>query len=197
MTAWIFSFVVPFLLATVVLQELLNYLERKRQRRVPGLVIPLIAAGLVGVPLEGLPVARWLIGFNANFSIPLTALLLSRAIRNACGISLLDERALLASFLFSMAAAAALYPLALGLTRWDPYSAGWGFSWLFVLAFLTTLLLLFLKNRFAMVLMAAILAYDLQMLESTNLWDYLVDPFMAPVSLVGLGWKWGARRQVP
>lgn len=187
MTGWIFPFVFPFLLATVVLQELAGYGARHGKTRIPAMVIPLIAVGLVALPLGGLPLARWLFGFNANYSIPLTALLLSRAVRNAFGISLLDDRGVLACQIFSGTAGLALYPVALGLTPWDPYSAGWGFSWLFVLTLLLTMVLAVLKNRFAVVLTAAILAYDLRLLESTNLWDYLVDPFLTVVSWAGTG----------
>ena len=68
----------------------------------------------------------------------------------------------------------------------NPYLAGWGFSWLFVVMCGVTILLLIMKNRFAVVLMAAILADNLHLLESTNLWDYLVDPFMVLGSCIAL-----------
>jgi hypothetical protein len=49
-----------------------------------------------------------------------------------------------------------------------------------------TVILLFTKNRFGIVLVTCILGYDLQLLESPNLWDYLVDPFFALISGVVL-----------
>jgi hypothetical protein len=200
MMTWAFSFLFPFLLATALLQTVAALSGRNLSGWGPALVVGLIGAGIVLFPVGGLPLARWLISFNANFSIPLTAMLLARVIQTFSGIRLLDGKALLTGRIFSLAAGAALYPMALGLGRWDPYAAGWEFSWLFVLLFFFTVALLIMKNRFAVVLMAVILAYQLQLLESTNLWDYLVDPFLVFVSCIGLGGRLrrkarGARRK--
>ncbi|MCF8145061.1 MAG: hypothetical protein K9N21_14180 [Deltaproteobacteria bacterium] len=184
---WAFSFLFPFLLVTALLQGVTALSGRTLQGRGPALVLGLIGAGIVLFPVGGLPLARWLIGFNANFSIPLTAILFSRVVRATFGIRVLDDKALLTCWIFAITAGAALYPMALGLGRWDPYAAGWEFSWLFILLFFLTVVLLIMKNRFAMVLMAVILAYHLRLLESTNLWDYLVDPFLVVVSCIGLG----------
>jgi len=186
---YIFSFICPFLLVMVLLQEVVRWSGRHPRGWISAIVIGCIAAGVVAAPVEGLPLGRWLISFNANFSIPLTATLLVRAVRIFFGIRLLDDRAVVTGWTFSLIAGAGLYPMALGLTRWDPYSAGWGFSWLFVLMFILTAVLLALKNRFAWVLMAAVVAYDLRVLESTNLWDYMIDPLWVMASGVGLGWK--------
>jgi hypothetical protein len=200
MMTWAFSFFFTFLLVLVLLQEIGALSGRNLRGLGPALAVALAGAGIVLLPVAGLPVGRWMISFNANFSVPLTALLFSRVVRNFFGIRLLDDRSLMACWIFSIAAGATLYPMALGLGRWDPYAAGWGFSWLFVLAFCVTSLLLVMKNPFAAVLVAAILAYNLRLLESTNLWDYLVDPLLVIVSCVGLGcWvrrkAQGARRK--
>jgi len=187
--ALIFSFIFPFLLMTALLQGACVLVGRPMRGWIPALVLSLIAAGIVLIPVEGYPIGRWLISFNANFSIPLTALLLSAVLKAFFGMQLLDGQARAACWIFSIMAGAGLYPMALGLGRMDPYTAGWGFSWLFVLVFSATLVLLALKNRFAVVLIVAILAYDLQLLESSNLWDYLIDPILVLVSCIGMaGW---------
>lgn len=187
MTTWAFSFVFPFLLATTLLQRVARWSGRALRGRGPALVLCLIAAAVVLIPVGEWSLGRWLTSFNANFSIPLTAILLSRAVESFFGITLLNDRARLTCWIFSLTAGAVLYPMALGLGRWDPYAAGWGFSWLFVLLFSLTVVLLVMKNHFAVVLMAVILAYNLRLLESTNLWDYLVDPFLVVVSGIALG----------
>jgi len=186
-TTYLFSFVFPFLLATALLQSVAALSGRNLQGWGPALPFGLIGAGIVLFPVDGLPLARWLISLNANFSIPLTAILFSRVVRTAFGIRLLDDKALLTCWIFAITAGAALYPMALGLTRLDPYAAGWGFSWLFVVMFSLTVVLLAIKNRFAVILMASILAFNLHLLESTNLWDYSVDPLLVVVSCIGLG----------
>ena len=182
-----FSFIFPFLLVMVLLQGGANLVGIDVSGRRPAMIIVLISAVIVVIPVGGLPSARWMISFNANFSISLTAILLYKAFENAFGVKLLDKNALLTCLVFSLTAGVILYPMALGLGGFDPYQAGWGFSWLFVVVCGITILLLIMKNRFAMILMAAILAYNLCLLESTNFWDYLVDPFLVIVSGIALG----------
>lgn len=183
----VFSFVFPFLLIMTLLQGGAGLLGRDLRGWRLTLILGLVSAFIAVTPVGGLPLARWMISFNANFSISLTAILFSKVTESSFGVKLLDKNALLTCWVFSLAAGAILYPMALGLGRFDPYQAGWGFSWLFVVVCGVTILLLIMKNRFAVVLIAAILAHNLHLLESTNLWDYLVDPFMVLVSCIALG----------
>ena len=150
------------------------------------LILALVSLFIAVVQVGGLPLFRWLISFNANFSITLTSILFSKIIETSFGIKLLDKNAFLTCWIFSLTAGVILYPMALGLSRFDPYQAGWGFSWLFVALFGVTIMLLIMKNRFAVVLIAAISAYNLRLLESTNLWDYLVDPLIVMASCIAL-----------
>lgn len=180
-----FSFVFLFLLIMALLQGGAGLFGTLCGWR-PTLIFVLISAFIVVITVGGLPLARWMISFNANFSISLTAILFCKVTENSFGVKLLDKNALLTCWVFSLTAGVILYPMALGLGIFDPYQAGWGFSWLFVVLCGVTILLLIMKNRFAVVLMAAILAYNLHLLESTNLWDYLVDPFMVLVSCIAL-----------
>ena len=153
---------------------------------IPTLILASASALTVILPISGLTTGRWLISLYANPSIPLTALLFSWVLKNAFQMNLLDMRAIQTCRGFSILAGAALYPMALGAGAFDPYPAGWHFSWLFVILLGATLMLLFLKNRFSVVLLATILAYNLHLLESSNLWDYLVDPILALVAVAGL-----------
>jgi len=180
-----FSFVFPFLLIMALLQGGTGLLGTLRGWR-PTLILGLISAFIAVTPVGGLPLARWMISFNANFSISLTAILFCKVLEISFGVKLLDKNTLLTCWVFSLTAGVILYPMALGLGGFDPYQAGWGFSWLFVVVGGVTILLLIMKNRFVVVLIAAILAYNLRLLESTNLWDYLVDPFMILVSCIAL-----------
>ena len=93
------------------------------------------------------------------------------------------------------AAAAFLYPFALGWTRFDPYALGYG-----SIEFVTALLLVtlaawhFRRNVVVLIVVAAALAYCVGAYESRNLWDYLIDPLVALVALVRL--LAGARRGI-
>lgn len=153
---------------------------------IPTVTLASASLFMVILPIGGLPVGRWLVSIYPNPSIPLTALLLFFVLKNAFQLSLLDIKAIQTCRFFSLLAGVVLYPMALGAGAFDPYCAGWHFSWLFVLLLIITMVLLFLKNRFSVVLLATILAYDLHLLESNNLWDYLVDPILVISAIVGL-----------
>lgn len=74
--------------------------------------------------------------------------------------------------------------MALGIGRLDPYAFGWSFSFLFVILMIVTLILILIKNRFSIVLILCILSYDVKIMESVNLWDYLVDPIFMIISFI-------------
>jgi len=188
-TSFVFSFFFPWLVALLLIQSGAGRMKKAPHGWRLTSIMALIAGIIVLLPVKGLPLARWLVGINANFSFPLLAAAFHKAWENAAGSRLFDHHASLASWLFGLAAGMVLYPMALRLGDLDPYVLGWGFSWLFVLLALATVGLLLIRNRFAVVLIACILGYDLNLLESHNLWDYLVDPFFVLLS-VGAASRW-------
>jgi hypothetical protein len=72
------------------------------------------------------------------------------------------------------------YPLALGFGMIDPYAWGYG-STLFLIAVLLFALVCGLANwsKGVWIIAIAILAWAAHWHESANLWDYLLDPFLA------------------
>jgi hypothetical protein len=184
-----FSFVFPFLLTLAVLQRLLTACGARASGWLSILALAPVSAAIVLVPIKGLPVARWLLSVNANFSIPLTAVLFSWVWERAWHRQVLDGKGYRACWIFGLIAGLGLYPMALGWGPFDPYSLGWEFSILFVLLMAATILLLLYGNRFGIVLLVAVFAYNLGLLESRNLWDYVVDPFYALASLVYVGYE--------
>jgi hypothetical protein len=87
--------------------------------------------------------------------------------------------------LFSGFGGLAFYPAALGLTNSDPYA--WGYdSPLLVALFVLSLVAVFYERFLpALCMTGAVAAFTLGIYESTNLWDYLVDPFL---TVYALGW---------
>jgi len=70
-----------------------------------------------------------------------------------------------------------LYPFALGVTHYDSYSLGYANPWLLGGLLMLTLFCWLVKYYLlAIAITAAVTAYSLQLLESLNLWDYLIDP---------------------
>ena len=90
-------------------------------------------------------------------------------------------------------AAAVLYPTALGWGDWDAYRLGWGAP-SFVIGLLLMALACFWMGLRVLPLLiaAAVMAWSFGILESGNLWDYLIDPWIACAAIgaaikVGLG----------
>ena len=190
------SYIFPFLVVMVIGQSVAGMIVNNPPGRRLTLILGVLSALIVSLPVGGLPVARWLISFNANFSIPLTAVLLGKVWENATGVKLFDSRALMTAWIFGLTAGIILYPMGLGLGRFDPYILGWQYSSLFLLLFVVTLGLIFTKNRFGAVLVGCMLAYNLRLLESENLWDYLVGPFYMIASAILLGFRWKNSRSL-
>ena len=135
-----------------------------------------IATATTLIPIHGLPLGRYPIGFNANFSIPLLALLADTLVRNGLNGELLRARERKALFYSAALIGVVFYPLALGFGRFDPYAWGWSFSPFFVVAGIGAAALIWRGNRCGFILLAAIVAWQIGFLESRNYWDYLLDP---------------------
>ncbi len=130
------------------------------------------------VPLGSLPLAGYLRGAIGDLSITTLTLLGAALLRMQLGRPVLQDRNTL--LLLLIVAAAGFYPLALGWGEYDPYRLGYGSYWL--LAYLLGLALLAAwKGFFAVTfaIAAAVLAWSAGWYESTNLWDYLLDPLVA------------------
>ena len=100
---------------------------------------------------------------------------------------LYQENELLLMRRMILATALLLYPFALGLTQFDSYRPGYASPWLLAALLLITLFCWYRKYYFlAVTITAAVAAWSLQLLESRNLWDYLIDP--ALLLIVILTW---------
>ena len=137
-------------------------------------------------PLE-LPLAAYVRGFTGELSIT-SILLLWTAYFSP------KEIHVPAAMKFWIALVAIIfYPLALGVSMLDPYAWGYG-SFTLLAAVIATALIAWLagSNRIAIILAMAILAWAAGWHESSNLWDYILDPFLglwAIGSLIRSSWR--------
>jgi hypothetical protein len=163
--------------------------------------LPLVAGAVSLIPIDGLPLGRWLHGIDANFSIPFVAVLLDLVLAPLMRRPLLDARARRTAVWFGLVGGLLLYPLALGVGPFDPYVLGWRSPGVAAAAAVLGASLLMGNNAFGFVLLAAGVAWQAGLLESTNAWDYLLDPVYCLLSVMnavagGLaaGWRRLARR---
>ena len=128
----------------------------------------------------GLPLLAYVRGISSDLSVTLVALACLVLGQHALGLPALARRNRMALSGAVMVAAALLYPTALGWGSWDAYRLGWGSFGL--LAALLALSAVCWVNGLRLVpalVGLALLAWVAGLLESTNLWDYLIDPWLA------------------
>ena len=141
---------------------------------------------LLWCPVGGthLPILAYIRGVSSDLSITLVALAclaLSWAFFKIPAIARREQIALDRGVAL---AAVFLYPTALGWSDWDAYRLGWGSLGLWV-ALLALSLLFWIKGLRLLPLLVgfALLAWSSGLMESSNLWDYLVDPWLAIAAL--------------
>lgn len=146
-----------------------------------------LAYVLVMFPVAGFSLAGWLRGMVGDLSIT-SMLLLSFAVyaRLFKVTAPWDARERSALLLLVSVLALMLYPFALGLGPLDPYRSGYGGVGLVLM--LALLALWAMRRGFYLPPLALALAaagWSFNLLESTNLWDYLLD---APLAICAL-WR--------
>ena len=160
---------------------------------------------VVAIPFDGLSVAEFVRGISGDLSITTLILLtlflflprpISGSRANMGAETLLYHRAdhtpsrpPTKGQLLSLIVITALvfYPLALGVSAFDPYRLGFGNLW-----FIAGLLIIALVASFqqytliALSISLAVLAWSVGWNESNNLWNYLIDPWVAIYALAAL-----------
>jgi hypothetical protein len=135
-------------------------------------------------------------GISGDLSIATLALLALALARTLSGCALIEEanRQLM---LRAIAIAAALfYPLALGFSTFDPYRMGYGNLWFMAgLLLLAVWSVLRYSTFFALCIALAVAAWSAGWYESPNIWDYLLDPWLAIYAIVLEGRHWWALRR--
>lgn len=132
------------------------------------------------LPITGLSLAAYLRGGIGDVSITTLLLLCSVLVKPWLSYATLDNKNRLALFRLIALAALALYPMALGIGAYDPYRLGYSNA-LFVTAVLLIALAAWYWKIYwvALCIACATLAWVVGWYESNNLWDYLLDPFVA------------------
>lgn len=192
---WTMSFVPVILLTWFALGWLLRS-QRFCSRGLCHCAVAAVSVGVGVLPIGGLPVGGWFAAFVPGLSLPMLALLVDGIYRHAGGSGWLPSTQRLTIFIFAALAGFALYPSALGWGRFDVYTLGWNFSPLTVAVGTLAIWFIWRGNRFSLVLVLALFAWQWGLMESRNLWDYLVDPVLFLLSVAALAGKRMCRKGV-
>lgn len=179
----ILPFVGQVLLLTVLLAVLLGrFVKGSRQRMI--VIAVLLVAGLF-LPISGLSIAQWLRSALGDLSI-LTLVVFSNVLMQRLFNYKLLAPATRNSLLLGVALVGVVfYPLALGVSAFDPYQLGYAPVLMSALLCLASIIAwLRAIPGLAIILLLPLLAFNLHLLESYNLWDYLLDPILLIYALV-------------
>jgi hypothetical protein len=147
-------------------------------------VAVLLLLGLL-LPVYGLSVAQWLRSVVGDLSVLTAVIFLNILAQRLLNFDLLKPASRSSLLLGVVLVGLVFYPLALGVSAYDPYQLGYSPILLTVLLVLFSLLAWFRSKRdLAIILLLPLLAYNVHLLESTNLWEYLLDPVLLIYSLV-------------
>lgn len=147
----------------------------------PRLAVLLCAVSvLILIPFSGLSIAAYVRGVTGDLSITTLVLVWCALLRPWVACASEDIKTRRALLVLIALAAMVFYPLALGMGEFDPYRLGYGDPQ-FVAEMLLVALAAWLwkYDLIAACIVLATLAWAVGWYESGNLWDYLLDPFIA------------------
>lgn len=169
----------------------------------PGWIVKL-ALGAATVPLlfwpaTGLPLWKWGFSFCPNPSLPLLGLVCGALWQRLFGVVAFTVDDWRAAWVFGAVAGCALYLPPLGFGTADLYYWGWHHSLAVWVMAGSAVFFLCWGNRLGVLFATALVAYELQALDSHNGWDYVVDPFYwlisSSVLLTRAAGSWLERRR--
>ena len=140
-------------------------------------LVGVAAIAAVCLPIGNIPAAGYLRGVLGDLSITSVLVLAAAAFTAVSGRSALDDSGLNALCLWAAVAGLVLYPQTLGVTHLDPYELGFRPRALILVTAALAIWWWWRQRGAALVLSSGVAAFHLRVLESENLWDYLLDPY--------------------
>ncbi len=165
-------------LAIIALAARLPGLRTLPQRKQAGVLMGVLI--VLSIPVWGLSLSGFVRGITGDLSIMTLVLLVLSLAHTISGHVLVEPQSRLKTLRVILLIAALFYPLALGIGMFDPYRLGYGNVWFMaVLLALAIWASLRFSTLLAWCLTLAVAAWTVGWYESTNLWDYLLDPWLA------------------
>lgn len=149
------------------------------------ILIVSVTALIINIPMIGCSIYEFFRGIYSDPSITSVVFLFVLMLQRAADIRLFQTNELFIASTALLLVATVFYPMSLGATATDLYAFGYHEKWFKGLVLGISLLCA--VNYFyvtALTIALAVLAFELRFLESTNLWDYLIDPIITLVILI-------------
>lgn len=171
------SYLGQILLVAVLATVLTGSLIKDKRLRISG-VSALLLLGLF-FPISGLTFSQLLrsaVGDLSVLTLVIFTNILAQSLFNHNFLKSTSHNSLL---LWVTLSGVAFYPLALGVSQFDPYRLGYAPVLMSViLCMISIYSWLGAKRDLAVIILIPLIAFNLHLLESDNLWDYLMDPIL-------------------
>jgi hypothetical protein len=145
-----------------------------------------VALSGAAFPLGDFTLWRWCMSVHANPSVLFIGFLAAYVGSRLVGRPWLTVADRLTAYLIGFVVGGVLYGSATGYPRPDLYAWAWESGWVVVCAGALAAVLIVAGNRVGILLVVALAAHVADLMESHNLWDYLIDPFFWLLSTYGL-----------
>jgi hypothetical protein len=162
-------------------------LKPSRRTRIVKVLIGATTVWLLFVPFGGLPLWSRAFSFHPNPSLPLLGIVCAALCQRLLGIAVFKCGDWRATWWFGVIAGSLLYlnPMIFGSVDlyywgWDRQTAVWSLAAIAVALFA-------IGSRLGILVLAALIAYSVNALESQNCWDYIMDPFYWLISMAVVG----------
>lgn len=168
-----------FLLSVAWLATITSLLNIRRLGVGPRLTLCISIGTVAILPIDGLALVGYIRGFTGDLSYTTNCLLASSLLYQLSGHRLLttEEKWLLYKVL--VGTGLLLYFSSLGLSRFSLYDAAFQNAWYIIGLFALALFAWYRQLYYSVCLIClCLIAYNLHLLESDNLWDYLIDPLL-------------------
>lgn len=172
----IYSFVTYYCLLAILMPRIFHPLEKNFVAKAVVLIVPVI---LLLIPVNGMPIIYYLRGAFGDLSIFTICLLVAGLSNQYFKFTLLDKTSLNIFYYFIFFSGCLFYITSLGIGQFDPYSIGYLQTALPITLLAFSLINVFRNDyNLGVLLVLPVIAFYLEILESTNAWDYVLDPFL-------------------
>ena len=179
---WIWSHLSFVLLISSMLSLIV-----KRRRSLQSMSLCLLIPAILGVlPAGQTDVSGFVLGHMGTLSASMLVLLGFQLFANVGAIEVHRTSVLRNMNIFWFATGMILYPAALGLFRTDMYSFGFRANMRWCVLGLSVAAMLCRLRILGLCLAFSVLAIQLKLHESSNLWDYVIDPWLWIAAAVSL-----------
>ncbi len=180
---WIYSHLAFVLLIASMLSLVMKYRHGLQSR----LMCLLIPAAIGVLPIQQTDVSGLALGHMGTLSVSMLVLLAFQLCVNCRVVKTYSAPVWRNMNVFWLISGAVLYPSALGLFDQDIYAYGFQSTMSWCMLGLSCVAVFCKYQILAFCLALSVLAHQLQLQESCNLWSYLIDPWLwiaAAVSLI-------------